>query len=129
MKNTIPYLILITLLLSKVFAWWMILFGSNILEVEATLSNLFQPLHQFSYLALSSVLVVGIVFRSKFAFTALLLTVPANLIIYLYHGTSVYQSLWDPMFLLVFGIVATYRKPNHWGALFRANTTLKVEPR
>lgn len=129
MKNTIPYLILITLLLSKVFAWWMIFFGSNILEVESTLSNLFQPLHQFSYLTLSSVLVVGIVFRSKFAFNALLLTVPANLIIYLYHGTSVYQSLWDPMFLLVFGIVATHRKPNHWGTLFRANTTLKMEPR
>lgn len=124
MKNSIAYLLLAVLLVGKVFAWWMIFWGSNILDAELTLAGMFEPIHQFSYLILSSVLLVGILFRSKFSLAALLVTAPTNAIIFLLHGTSVYQSIWDPVLLALFVAAIVFIKPNRWTQTFGANKVM-----
>ena len=125
MKNTIPYSLLITLLIGKAFAWWLLFFGTNILDAELTLSGMFEPIHQFSYLVLSTILLIGILFSSRFSLVVLALTAPTNLTIYLLHGTSVYQSVWDPVLLAIFLMVISLREPNRWAQSFRANTALQ----
>lgn len=125
MKNTIPYTLLTMLLLGKAFSWWILFFGSNILDSELTLVGMFEPIHQFSYLLLSSILLVGVLFGSKFSLLVLALTAPANLFIFLLRGSSVYQSIWDPVMLGLFVLVVVLRTPNRWNQLFRANTALQ----
>jgi hypothetical protein len=49
MKNSVPYFLLAMLLVGKAFAWWMLVFGSNVLDAELTLIGMFEPIHQFSF--------------------------------------------------------------------------------
>ena len=96
MKNSIPYSLIGILVIAKIFAWWLLIWGSNILDVELTLKGMFEPIHAFSYLVLGSVLVIGLVFGSRFALIALAATAPVNLLIFVFNGNIVYQSIWDP---------------------------------
>jgi len=98
----------------KIFAWWLLFFGSNITEVEATLSNSFQPLHQFSYLTLTTFLAVGLLVKSKFALYSFLVTFALNLFIFIVKGTVVYQSVLDPVLIACLGLVVFCRRPNWW---------------
>jgi len=121
MKNTIPYLLLAMLLAGKAFAWWMILWIGYFSNTELTLVGMFEPIHQFSYLIISTLMLVGILFRSTFALIVLLLTFLINILVYIFHGTIVYQSVWDPVLLVLFVTVTQLRKPNSWERILGVN--------
>jgi len=114
MRNRIPYFIIITLVFCKVFAWWLFFLGSNISEGEITLIDSFSPIHQFSYLILTSFLAVGLLFKSKFAYCSMFAAFAINLGIFLLNGNVVYQSVLDPVLIILLGLVVYYRQPNSW---------------
>lgn len=121
MKNSIPYVLLTILALGKIFAWWLLFYGSNLMDPELTLAGMFEPIHQFSYLIVSSILVAGIIFGSRSALIVLALTVPVNFAIFLFRGTSVYQAVWDPVVLGIFIAGIMVRKPSRWLPSLGAN--------
>ena len=122
MKNRIPYLLIITLFLCKLFSWWLFFIGSNVTEGEITLSKTFPLIHQFSYLVLTSFLVIGLLFKSHFAYWAFWGAFAINLIIYTLKGTLVYQSILDPIFIICLSLIIYYRQPNSW---FNSKTTVE----
>lgn len=117
MRNLLPALLLAVLVAGKIFAWWLIVWGSNMLDAELTVRGMFEPVHAFSYLVLSSILLVGVVFGSRFAFVALMLVAVANVGIYALRGTTVYQAVWDPLLLLAFVTTVALRRPNRWARM------------
>lgn len=124
MKNSVPYFLLAMLLVGKAFAWWMLVLGSNVLHAELTLIGMFEPIHQFSYLVFSSVLLIGISLGSRFSLIALALTVPINAAIFFLRETSVYQSIWDPVLLGLFVVAIAFRRPNRWFSMFGENKAM-----
>jgi hypothetical protein len=76
--------------------------------------GVFEPVHQFSYSILSSFLLVGILFKSRFALMAMFVAFIINICIFVYRGSTVYQSILDPVILGVLCVVLYYRKPNSW---------------
>jgi len=116
MKSFIPYTIIGILLIAKIFAWWLLIWGSNILDAELTLKGMFEPIHAFSYMVLSSVLLIGLLFGSRFSLIALAMTAPINLSIYLMNENVVYQSIWDPVLVSIFIAVVVFRNPNKWNS-------------
>lgn len=114
MRNRISYIIITTLVFCKIFAWWLFFLGSNIAEGEITLIDSFSPIHQFSYLILTSFLVVGLLFKSKFAYWSMYAAFAINLGIFLLNGHAVYQSVLDPILIILLGLVVYYRQPNSW---------------
>jgi len=127
MSNRIPYLIIIALIFCKVFAWWLLFWGSNITEGEVTLIDSFSPIHQFSYLILTSFLAVGLLFKSKFAYYSLFAAFAINLGIFLLNGHVVYQSALDPVLIILLGLVVYYKQPNSWLGLARANKQINKD--
>jgi len=112
MRNRIPYLIITILVLCKIFAWWLFFLGSNIAESEITLVNGFSPIHQFSYLILTSFLVVGLLFKSKFAYWSMYAAFLINFGVFLLNGHVVYQSVLDPILIILLGLIFYYKQPN-----------------
>ena len=88
--------------------------GFNVTEGEITLIDSFSPIHQFSYLILTSFLVVGLLFKSKFAYWSMYAAFAINLVIFLLSGRVVYQSILDPVLIILLGLVVHYRQPNSW---------------
>ncbi len=118
MKNTIPYSLLVIFLLSKCFAWWMLYITFAATDVELIVTSLILPAYQSSYLLLSTVLLIGVLFRSRFAIIAFFLTAPVNLTIFIFSGAFVYQGIWDPVLMAIFVIVVNARTPNSWSVAF-----------
>ena len=114
MRNRIPYLIIITLISCKLFAWWLFFLGSNISEGKITLIDSFPPIHQFSYLILTSFFAVGLLFKSQFAFWSMFVALAINVSIFFLNGHVVYQSVLDPIIVTVLGLVVYFRQPNSW---------------
>jgi hypothetical protein len=114
MRNKIPYALISILLFCKLFFWWLLIWGTDFLKVENTLVGMFEPIHQFSYATLSSFLVIGILFRSRFAFIAMFGASLINFLIYVLRGTAVYQSLLDPIILVLFSLALYFSRPNTW---------------
>jgi hypothetical protein len=114
MKHRLPYAIIIILILSKAFAWWMIFAMLQTPETEPTFTGLFQPLRQFSYLVLSSFLAVGILFKSRFAIYSFIMAFVINLLLFLYTGKGVYQWIYDPVLILMLFFVVYFNRPNFW---------------
>jgi hypothetical protein len=114
MKNRIPYILLSVLLLSKVFAWWLLFFGIDYSNGTGNSIDNFALIHQISYLTLSSFFVVGILLKSKLSIAAMFVTFLINATIFLFRDTAVYQSVFDPLLLLLFCFVIHYQRPNSW---------------
>jgi hypothetical protein len=94
--------------------WWLLFWGTDYSKVEPTLMGVFEPVHQFSYSILSSFLIVGILFKSRFALIAMFAAFLINLGIFVFRGSTVYQSILDPVLILVLCLILFYRKPNSW---------------
>jgi cellulose synthase/poly-beta-1,6-N-acetylglucosamine synthase-like glycosyltransferase len=114
MRNRIPYTIISVLILCKCFVWWLLFWGTDYSKVEPTLMGVFEPVHQFSYSILSSFLLIGILFKSRFALIAMFVAFVINIGIFVFRGSTVYQSLLDPVVLIILCLVLYYRKPNSW---------------
>jgi len=114
MKNKIPYTIISLMLISKIFAWWLLVWGIDYGSADLTLESSFKPAHQISYMVLSSFLVIGVILKSKFALYAFFGVFIINLIIYILNGSIVYQSLYDPTLLILFYFVINKKQPNSW---------------
>ncbi len=117
MRNRLHYSLLFILVTGKVFAWWLLFWGTNMQDIEVTLKGVFEPVHQFSYMILSSFLLVSLLFKSRFALFGLFAAFIINTVIYLYRGTAVYQSVWDFIIVLMFCMLVYYRQPNSWHKL------------
>jgi len=114
-KNKPIFVLLIFMLLSKFFVVYLFIFhvvpgieGKELVVVP------FQTIHQASYFAISSICIIGLILRKKIFFFLLLLAFFVNLAIYLVVGTLVYQSIYDPVLLLLFIFLVAYTKPNLW---------------
>ncbi len=127
MKNQIPYAIISILILCKIFAWWLLFWGTDYSKIELTVLGVFEPVHQFSYLILSTFLIVGILFKSRFAMIAMVVAFLINLGIFVFLGSAVYQSILDPMLLLCLCLVLLYRKPNAWFSATRVNNFINQD--
>ncbi len=114
MRNRIPYALISILVFCKCFVWWLLFWGTDYSKVEPTLMGVFEPVHQFSYSILSSFLLVGILFKSRFALIAMFAAFVINIGIFVYRGSTVYQSILDPVILGILCLVLYYRKPNSW---------------
>lgn len=114
MRNRIPYAIISILIFCKFFVWWLLFWGTDYSKVEPTLMGVFEPVHQFSYTILSSFLIIGILFKSRFALVAMFAAFSINVAIFAYRGSTVYQSVLDPVLLVLLCLVLHYRKPNSW---------------
>lgn len=114
MGNRIPYIVLTFLVLSKVFVWWLLFWGTDYSSAEPTLKGVFEPVHQISYSVLSTFLIVGILFKSRFSIVAMFVAAGINMGIYLYRGSAVYQSIFDPLVLVIFCLAVFLYRPNFW---------------
>jgi hypothetical protein len=114
MRNRIPYAIISIIIFCKIFVWWLLFWGTDYSKVEPTLMGVFEPVHQFSYSILSSFLIIGILFKSRFALIAMFAAFLINLGIFVFRGSTVYQSILDPVLLIVLCLILFYRKPNSW---------------
>ncbi len=108
--------VLILALIAKGFAW-LLFFGitvqapeNNQLVFESTI----KLMHQVSYLITTSLLFIGILARSSFAYIALIIIIIINLILCYLQQYWVYQSITDLALLIIFSIAIYAHKSDPW---------------
>ena len=118
-KNKLIYVLLLLMFFSKFFVVYL-LFAYVLPSLEGRQVNVVysQLIHQYAYFFISLLCVIGLLFRVKLAYFIFLVSFLVNLAIYIVLGTSVYQSIYDPILLLVFTLLVIYIKPNIWREKF-----------
>ena len=120
-KDGLIKFLLLFMLLSKLYV---ISIFIGILAPEVMKENvqvyivLYQTIHQVTYYLLSTVCIIGILCKRVIFLYTLIFLFFVNLGVYVFKGTSVYQSVFDPVFILIFLSFAFFVKPNRWYFIF-----------
>jgi len=115
-RHKLIMFVLIVMLLSKLMALNLtlgILFPTQIEGIEIT-TDFFQAGHLIIYFILSTVCIVGILFRQLILFYTLLVIFLLNIGVYIINNTSTFQSVSDPLFIVIFLFLVYFVKPNKW---------------
>ena len=115
LNNRFLLAVLSVIIICKLYAWVLSLAGFFIFNADDLASvDMFKLIHHTSYMIFTSVLVVGLLFYSRLALVAFLITIPVNVLIYLFNGTNTNQTVLDPILLAIFIFLMFNRRPNKW---------------